>query len=123
MTTLTGRCLCDAVRFSIPAPSRFEVCHCSDCRRWHGASPVGIDGTTVTLIGAAETLTWFRSSARAERGFCSRCGSSLFYRLTSNPSIWSAYLGALESVPDRIPLGGQYVESQKPGCYRIVGSG
>lgn len=29
---------------------------------------------------SAETLVWFRSSPAAERGFCGRCGSNLFWR-------------------------------------------
>lgn len=27
-----------------------------------------------------DALTWYRSSAAAERGFCGRCGGNLFFR-------------------------------------------
>jgi hypothetical protein len=30
-------------------------------------------------IRGADHLTWFRSSSKVQRGFCSRCGSSLFW--------------------------------------------
>jgi hypothetical protein len=32
-----------------------------------------------------EGLTWYRGSKWAERGFCARCGSSLFWRLADDP--------------------------------------
>ncbi|WP_411892555.1 GFA family protein [Yoonia sp. SDW83-1] len=120
MLTLSGRCLCGAITFEIPAPARFDVCHCVDCRRWHGTSPVGIDLTDVTLTSGASALTWYRSSSLAERGFCSTCGSSLFYRMTTNPARWSCYLGALENVPRNIGLGSQHFEQQRPAQYRVV---
>jgi hypothetical protein len=30
-------------------------------------------------IQRADNLTWFRSSEKAQRGFCSKCGSVLFW--------------------------------------------
>jgi hypothetical protein len=43
----------------------------------------------VTILGS--TLKWFRSSETAERGFCSNCGSNLFWRRFQAPhiSIWA----------------------------------
>lgn len=29
---------------------------------------------------ADDTLSWYRSSDKGERGFCARCGSTLFWR-------------------------------------------
>lgn len=120
MSKLSGRCLCGAVTFEIPAPERFDVCHCVDCRRWHGTSPVGIDLTNVTMKSGASTLQWYRSSTLAERGFCRTCGSSLFYRMVASPARWSCYLGALENVPRTIVLGSQHFERQRPVQYRVV---
>ncbi|GFE65720.1 hypothetical protein KIN_27940 [Litoreibacter roseus] len=120
MPTLSGRCLCGDVTFDIPSPARFDVCHCVDCRRWHGASPVGIDLTDVTLTSGASALKWYRSSPLAERGFCTTCGSSLFYRMAASPARWSCYLGALENVPPSIGLGSQHFERQRPVQYRVV---
>ncbi len=79
-----GSCLCGAVRFSVALPPKWVAhCHCTQCQRAHGAA-------FVTWVGAAETqwhlddaqhaLAWFASSTDAQRGFCSRCGSSLFFR-------------------------------------------
>ncbi|MEM9073546.1 MAG: GFA family protein [Myxococcota bacterium] len=117
---LQGRCHCGAITFRIPTPTHFDVCHCRDCRHWHGASPVGIDGTDVRLTASDETLTWYRGPTGAERGFCRRCGSSLFYRYRPSATRWSVFIGALDFVPAEIPLGSQYFEALKPSVYAIV---
>ena len=78
---LTGGCLCGGVRFALTrASTRVVNCHCSQCRRFHGHF-----GPYVTIARAAvrfdsgRTLTWYQSSAKARRGFCRVCGSSLFW--------------------------------------------
>ena len=78
----SGRCACGAVRFRVEAePTDVIVCHCQTCRRWSGyfwgATHVSREALS---IEAGDTLTWWASSDLAERGFCSPCGSSLFYR-------------------------------------------
>lgn len=117
---LTGGCLCGAVRFTAPAPLRFEVCHCEDCRKWHGASAVGVDLTMVTLLSGFEDLKWYNHGKGAERGFCQCCGSSLFYRRAGDPRRWSIYHGSLDHAPADIPLGSQHFLWQKPKNYSIV---
>ena len=77
-----GGCLCGAVRFRVTGPLREIVaCHCSMCRRATGtfvAATAAADADMV--VTGADTLTWFRSSDEAERGFCRQCGSNLFWR-------------------------------------------
>jgi hypothetical protein len=78
----TGACLCGAVRYSIAGPLRDVIaCHCSQCRRTSGhyAAMSSAPSTALTLQSAA-SLTWYRSSNTAERGFCNVCGSNLFWR-------------------------------------------
>ena len=78
----TGSCNCGGVRFEIagemPAAS---VCHCGQCRRQSGhvwaSTHVPDDQLTLT---AQEGLRWYRSSDRAQRGFCGTCGSFLFWK-------------------------------------------
>ena len=44
-----------------------------------------------------ETLRWYRSSDKAERGFCSRCGSNLFWRsLGGKGKMMSVTAGTLD---------------------------
>ncbi|MFO6464205.1 GFA family protein [Jannaschia sp. KMU-145] len=117
---LTGGCLCGAVRFAIPAPRAFDVCHCSDCRRWHGGPAIGIDLTVVETLSGDEVVRWYDGGQGAERGFCGTCGSSLFYRRTGNDGRRSIYHGALDAPPTSIPLGHQHFLDRKPETYAIV---
>ncbi|MGD9741644.1 MAG: GFA family protein [Dongiaceae bacterium] len=78
---LTGRCLCGAITLEIRGPVRgVVVCHCRQCIRQHGAPPGFSQAAweNVRLTGE-ENLTWYASSAKARRGFCRVCGSSLFW--------------------------------------------
>lgn len=78
----TGRCLCGAIRYEVRGPLRPVVaCHCSQCRRSSGnfATATATYAEALTVNGE-QALAWYRSSDEAERGFCSGCGSSLFWR-------------------------------------------
>jgi hypothetical protein len=51
------------------------------CRHWTGGPFLAVDcGTEVKFTGEAN-ITVFSSSDWADRGFCKKCGSNLFYRL------------------------------------------
>ena len=88
MTTLKGRCLCGKVTWTATGRMRWAAyCHCESCRR-------AVSAPFVALFGVAdEGLTWsgpvshYHSSPDVERGFCTCCGSPLFYR---NPVRWPA---------------------------------
>ena len=93
----TGGCLCDGVRYRVTGTLRPIVyCHCSQCRRTSGhfvaATAVAKDALTVV---ADESLEWFASSEFASRGFCSRCGSSLFWLATARDHV-SIMAGTLD---------------------------
>lgn len=80
--TLSGGCLCGAVRFTAaPATHDYCICHCNMCRRWAAGPFMAIDcGDTVKFEKDAD-LGFYQSSPWAERGFCKQCGTSLFYKL------------------------------------------
>ncbi len=80
--THSGGCLCGGVRYRIRGELRDAIaCHCTQCRRTSGhyAAMTSAASGDLTLI-SSRTLTWYRSSATAERGFCCVCGSNLFWR-------------------------------------------
>lgn len=83
-TTASGKCLCGAIGFSIRFPSKWVAhCHCTLCRRAHGAAFVtwvSVEQSQAAIDDPQKRLQWYASSREAERGFCSRCGSSLFFR-------------------------------------------
>jgi len=84
MTIASGHCLCGDVRFQATLPSRWVAhCHCTMCQRSGGSAFmtwVGLDEGQCRIDDPRGLLRWYRSSDLAERGFCSHCGSSLFFR-------------------------------------------
>lgn len=78
-----GSCLCGRVRFSIDVPVKWVAhCHCSMCRRAHGAAFVtwvGVQDTAYRVVAGEEALRWYASSEEGKRGFCGECGSTLFF--------------------------------------------
>ena len=101
-----GACLCGAVSFRIVAPTKWCAhCHCSSCRRAHGAAFVtwvGVVSERLEIV-AGDSLTWFASSAAARRGFCKRCGSTLFYESRRWPGETHIVRAALPGEIDRAP--------------------
>ncbi len=80
----TGRCLCGAVRFEVRGtPRDVVVCHCGECRRWAGhvwaASAAPREDVEILEDGALRWIDSPESVTHARRGFCSECGSSLFW--------------------------------------------
>ena len=79
----SGKCLCGAVSFTVEFPSNWVAhCHCSLCQKTHGAAFVtwvGLERSQVSIQNQDDLLSWYPSSEGAKRGFCSRCGSSLFF--------------------------------------------
>ena len=80
-----GRCLCGAVKVSVDSAHKsVGACHCGMCRRWSGGPLMAIDcGTDITIQGE-ESIAVFDSSPWADRGFCSKCGTNLFYRIKAS---------------------------------------
>lgn len=78
---LTGSCLCGDIAFEINGPvDQIGHCHCSMCRKFHGAA------FATFAVTAPEHFHWrqgedkaahFRSSSQGWRNFCPRCGSAV----------------------------------------------
>jgi hypothetical protein len=77
----TGGCLCGAVRYEVRGPLRNVVnCHCSMCQRLHGVYGAHSKARKTNItITTDEGLAWYKTSDVAHRGFCRKCGSSLFW--------------------------------------------
>lgn len=95
----TGSCLCGGVRFAVNGPLRDVVnCHCGQCRKVHGhyAAYTAAAEADIEWL-EKESLVWFESTpGKVRRGFCSRCGASLFWWLAGRGSI-SIAAGVLDA--------------------------
>ena len=102
-----GACLCGAVEFSASLPSKWCAhCHCSMCRKAHGAGYVtwaGFDEDQVTFVKGNKQLTWYESSPGAQRGFCRRCGSTMFFRSERWAGELHIALACIDGAIDRTP--------------------
>lgn len=110
-----GGCLCGAVRFEIDLPSKWCAhCHCSMCRRAHGAGYVtwvGFDSGHFKLLSGDHHLTWYESSPGARRGFCGKCGSAMLFESARWPDETHVALGCIEDAIDRVPEANAFISA------------
>ena len=77
-----GGCLCGSVRYETRGTLRpIVMCHCTQCRRMtgHYLAATAARHADFRLLSEGE-LHWYASSAEGRRGFCRRCGSTLFWQ-------------------------------------------
>lgn len=114
-----GSCLCRAVRIEVegelPPPS---ACHCTQCRKHSGHFEASTDvpRSAVTIHGS-EKVTWYQSSEKVRRGFCSICGTSLFWDPIHKD--WTAVaMGAFDG-PTNTKLARHIFVAEKGDYYDI----
>jgi hypothetical protein len=113
---MQGGCLCGAVRFTAtPKDREVGACHCSMCRKWTAGPFMVRDCGDTLKVENENHLGVYRSSEWAERCFCKKCGSALFYRLVQNGN---CYVSA-EAFDDRAgyALTSQVFIDEKPAYY------
>ena len=116
----TGACLCGAVTFSLSGPLGGTIaCHCTQCRRQSGHyfAAVGAPRSAVA-IPETEDLVWYQSSDIARRGFCRRCGSTLFWDPFEG-EVTEVALGALDA-PTGLTLERHVHVAAKGDYYQIT---
>jgi len=115
-TTMNGQCLCGAVTVKASTNvAHAGACHCNMCRRWGCGPLMALDCGTDVSIKGEDSITRYSSSEWAERGFCSACGTHLFYHLKGKGQyIMPAGLFDAESA---LTLDHQIFIEEKPGYY------
>ena len=102
---MTGSCFCGTVQFEIELPTLFcGHCHCSMCRRPHGASFVtwtAVPPERFRYTAGAETVSVYQSSKNGTRSFCRNCGSQMICQ--TEPEAIDVALAALHGKIDREP--------------------
>lgn len=118
-TDVRGVCLCGAVRvIARPKDSNFDACHCTMCRKWGGGPLLAIECQGKVDFEGVENISIYASSEWAERGFCSRCGTHLFYRLRHQEH-YAIPVGLFEGAPDW-SFAEQIFMDQKPAYYSFA---
>lgn len=115
---LTGRCLCEGIQYEIEGPlGPIYNCHCSKCRRWHGAAfrtRASVESKKFKWLCGEELLSRFHSSDNIVKTFCSRCGSNLISIIEDNPDFIGLPIGGLEQDPGARPVAHIFVKSKAP---------
>lgn len=110
-----GSCLCGSVRFEIDAfASRVAHCHCSMCRKFHGAAfatLASVSQSSFHWICGENLLQHWTAANHTTRSFCSLCGSSLFFRSALAPGVIEVALGVMDVAVPVHPDAHIFVES------------
>jgi hypothetical protein len=117
-----GGCLCGSVRYEVSGPLRDVVlCHCSRCRRSHGhVAAYTACATSDLIVAETESLRWYEADGR-RRGFCARCGASLFWFAEGRATI-SIAAGTL-SEPTGLRTMAQIYTASPGDYYRLHDDG
>lgn len=78
-----GSCLCGVIAFEVDEfDEHVAHCHCSMCRKFHGAgfaTIAGVPRSGFRWLSGREDLTEYTAVNGTVRNFCRHCGSSLFF--------------------------------------------
>jgi len=116
----SGGCLCGAVRYEVRGPLRdVLVCHCVECRRWSGhlfaATAARREDVQLVEEGALRWVASPASESGAQHGFCSACGSSLFWDAPGRETI-SIAAGSLDEPTGLRTVAHVYVRQAADYC-------
>jgi hypothetical protein len=120
-TPRSGGCLCGSIRYkAVPEKDEMDVCHCGMCRRWSGGVNMSVPCNSVEIEDESE-LGRYVSSDWAERQFCKRCGTSLFWRLREGGDGHVAV--SYQSFDDVTPFffAEEIFIDEKPAAYAFAG--
>ncbi len=124
MNVAKGGCLCGGVRYRIEGPLRDVInCHCENCRRTHGhvAAYTSVNQSDLKLL-KQETLQWYLDeSPGTHRGFCNRCGASLFWDARNGKNRMAVAAGTLDDGEALKTTGHVYVS--EAGKYYSLDDG
>lgn len=116
---MTGHCMCGAVGFTAQGvETGHHACHCKMCQRWSGGPLFAAEVDEIVFTGEQYIQT-YASSEWAERGFCARCGSGLFYRLKSS-GMTMVTVGLFDD-PSPFKLTGEIFVDHKPDGFSFAG--
>jgi hypothetical protein len=114
---MDGRCLCGSVKFTSPDAKEIGACHCGFCRRWGGGPLLAVHCGPNVQFDETEDIAVYASSEWAERAFCKRCGTHLYYKLLPTGEYFIP-AGTFDSTD--FQLESQIYIDKKPGYYSFA---
>lgn len=114
-----GSCHCGAVSFEVTGSLRDVIyCHCKQCRKQSGhfVAATRADDKALSISGS-NNLTWYEASSEAERGFCSICGSLMFWKAYG--SVQTSIMAGSFDAPSGLNAGFHIYTDDKGDYYEI----
>ena len=115
---INGSCLCGQLGFNARLPTLWVAhCHCTLCQKNAGAAFVtwaGFNETDVAIEDSGKTLKWYSATENAYRGFCSHCGSTVFFKSARWPGELHITVVNIEQTLDREPQAHVNWDSHQP---------
>ena len=112
MKKIKGSCLCKNITFEIFNECRYSVlCHCTMCQKANAefSNYTKVKKENIKFL-QKKNLKWFHSSQNFKRGFCSNCGSSLFFQSRTSNNEMAISTGSLNN---HIPVKGHIFYKEK----------
>lgn len=108
------------VRYRVhKAGSHVTECHCAQCRKQSGHRYAVVDARAGNIeLEGTDNITWFQASPAAKRGFCSVCGSHLFWWSLEDDDV--GILAASVDEPTGLKLVGHIFVKDKGDYYEIA---
>lgn len=118
-STLTGGCLCGAIRYeSTAAPLMMASCHCRDCQKATGAAyfpAIAIPAAALKVRGEPRTFAVrAESGSTVTRAFCGRCGSTLWGWSSAMPDGRNVSAATLDDPQRFAPMAHVFTASAQP---------
>ena len=110
-----GSCLCRRVVYRARGPlGVMDNCHCTDCRKSHGAAfatYIEVPWTALEFASGKEELTTYVAATGTRRSFCGTCGATLICWVEGDPTVEIA-AGTLDTPIDARPQSHIFVRSK-----------
>lgn len=91
------------------------MCHCESCRIWGGGPFFAVQCGRDVEIEGGEKIKTYESSSWAARGFCSECGTHLFFKFKESGE-YNMPVGIFKDL-DGLEMDMQYFSDQRPDYY------
>ena len=115
---IKGQCACAKVQYQISGELvDFCHCHCSICRKIHGAAFAswgGVKRDQFAYLSGEENLKAYAFSANADSIFCDSCGSTVLVDFKPDADMLYITLGTVDGDVSCPPGFHQFVGSKVP---------
>ncbi|MCX2499519.1 GFA family protein [Plesiomonas shigelloides] len=109
-------CLCGAVKITAEnVNTKFTVCHCQSCRTWGGSPFFAVKCGTQVIFEGEDKVKLYQSSSWASRGFCTECGTHLFFKFKETGE-YNMPVGLFSDL-EGFEMDMQYFSDMRPSYY------